>query len=402
MKKVIITSPSLNPNINVSGISAVTTFIIRNNPEYEYLHFELGKTDGQYRGWMWLMRNIKAMCLWFWLMIRYRNIVVHFNLALTMLSLLRDLPLIFIAKISNKKILIHVHGGDYLEQNQPPKWAAFFLKLMFSGKKPKIVLSQFEKELVIKRYNAKNVHVVPNCIDLNEAIALERIKNYELPLKLIFIGRIDRNKGLDYIYQALSILKEEGNSNFRFTIAGSGPDKEEFVNKFTNLLGTSFEYKGVVSGKEKTELLQNGNLFLLPSLFEGLPISLLENMSFGNVPVVTSVGSVGTVVTDRQNGLIVSKESAEEIAQAINTLLTDTSFLQQMSVNSRQFIFKNFDPNIYIEKLNSIYHELVNKKEIIPEVQPKEILNPKIKVQLPYSIKGNTGFFNYFKKHRIF
>jgi glycosyltransferase involved in cell wall biosynthesis len=151
----------------------------------------------------------------------------------------------------NKKILIHVHGGDYLEQNQPPKWAAFLLKLIFSGKKPKIVLSQFEKELVIKRYNAKNVHVVPNCIDLNEAIALERIKNYELPLKLIFIGRIDRNKGLDYIYQALSILKEEGNSSFRFIIAGSGPDKEEFVNKFTNLLGTSFEYKGVVSGQGK-------------------------------------------------------------------------------------------------------------------------------------------------------
>jgi len=381
MKKVIITSPNLDPNYNVSGVSAVTGFIIRNNPDYKYQHFELGKIDGQKRGLTWFLKNIKVWCLWFWLMVWSRKVLIHFNIALNMRSVIRDIPLVLVAQFLNKKIIIHLHGGEYLEKTQTPKWAAFLIRTSLSGKKPKIVLSHLEKELVINRFHARNVHVVSNCIDLNEAAAFNGIKNWDLPLNILFIGRIDRNKGLDYIYQGFSILKEKENTNFRFIMAGSGPDKEEFVNKFTNLLGPSFEYKGVITGQDKTDLLKNCNLFLLPSLYEGLPISLLENMSFGNVPVVTNVGSVGSVVTDGKNGIIVSIGSAEEIAKAIETLSTDTNILQQMSANARKHIFKHFNPQDYIKKLNSIYYQVANRKEI-SDVHIKGFITSNRQVQV--------------------
>ncbi|NJO25609.1 MAG: glycosyltransferase family 4 protein [Bacteroidia bacterium] len=102
----------------------------------------------------------------------------------------------------------------------------------------------------------------------------------------MFIGRISNTKGLDFIYTALSKLKKL-NLNFKFIMAGAGPQQNEYVQKFASLLGNNFEFKGVVSGQTKTALYQSCHVFLLPSLFEGLPMSLLEAMSFGLVPVVT-------------------------------------------------------------------------------------------------------------------
>ncbi len=362
MKKIIITSPSLNPNKNVSGISSVTGFIIRNNSDYEYQHFELGKYDGQKRNLLWCLRNLLSWFRWFILIIRKPNSLIHFNIALTMRSVLRDLPLLLFAQFLNKKVVIHVHGGDYLEEKKAPKWIHYLLKRCFSGYEPKIVLSPVEKELLNKSFAAKNIHVLPNCIDLTDAQEFNGNKNLELPLNLLFIGRIDRNKGLDYIYDALSLLNSNKKNYFKFTMAGNGPDKKEFIEKFTKLLGNSFEYKGVVQGNDKISLFKTSNIFLLPSLYEGLPISLLENMSFGNVPIVTNVGSIGTVVSNGLNGIIVKKQSAEEIANSIEFLASDPGTLKKLGENARHQIFKNFNPKKYIQKLNSTYVQLYEKK----------------------------------------
>ena len=120
-------------------------------------------------------------------------------------------------------------------------------------------------------------------------------------------------------------------------------------------MGADFEFKVVVQGASKSGLYKNCNVFLLPSLFEGLPMSLLEAMSFGLVPVVTGVGSMKYAVTNKQNGIIVEKDPAAEIAAAIELFSTNKSTLQQLSNNAAEYIFKNYSPEDYIAKLNKIY-----------------------------------------------
>jgi len=353
--KILITSPNLEVSKNVSGVSAVTNFIIENNDKYLYIHFKLGKIDGEKRGIIWLFRNLRAWVLWFFLMIWKRNLIVHFNLALDRLALVRDVPLIYFAHLLKKRMIIHVHGGEFLESEEVPKWIKKLIELVCSWKEPKIVLSSLEKELIIRKYKAKNVFALPNSINIKDSQGFDRVFPPQQPLKLLFIGRIVLRKGLEDIFNALVTLNDK-NLDFKFYLAGAGPEKDIYVNKFSELLGTRFEFKGIVSGLKKNELLKECDIFLLPSTFgEGLPIALLEAMSYAEVPIVTDVGSMKYVVRDGYNGFVVKIKSSVDIVNAVEKLSNDRTLLKNMGKNSQFLIFEDFNPNVYIKKLNEIY-----------------------------------------------
>ena len=76
--------------------------------------------------------------------------LIHFNLALSKASIIRDAPLILYAKMINKKMVIHLHGGDFLTKEKIPGWVRVILKRIFSGKTQIIVLGNVEGELVKK------------------------------------------------------------------------------------------------------------------------------------------------------------------------------------------------------------------------------------------------------------
>jgi glycosyltransferase involved in cell wall biosynthesis len=241
-----------------------------------------------------------------------------------------------------------------MEKEEIPRWINRALRSILSGTQPKIVLSSIEQELITRKFNARNVFVLPNSLDIIEAKKFIRDYPNDDPVRLLFFGRIVKDKGIEYILQALKVLKEM-NIHFKFLMAGGGQDKDEYVVRFTEILGQDFVYRGIVSGDEKTELLKNCHVFLLPSKYEGLPVSLLECMSYALVPVVTSVGSIKNVVTDGYNGIIVGKNSYEDIYEAIMKLIKDKDLMVKLGNNAQQYIFKNFNPATYIEELNKIY-----------------------------------------------
>lgn len=112
--KIIITSPSLNTNQNISGVSSVTKFIINTNNVNEYIHFELGKKDDERRNFFWLLRILSTYLKWLYLMFTQRDALIHFNFPLTIRSSIKDSPLILFARLLRKPMIIHIHGGDYL------------------------------------------------------------------------------------------------------------------------------------------------------------------------------------------------------------------------------------------------------------------------------------------------
>jgi glycosyltransferase involved in cell wall biosynthesis len=351
---ILITAPSLDTKHNVSGISSLVNFIIHNNTGKVYKHFELGRKDNEKRNLLWFFRIIQTTIKWMWIVTGKNIKLVHFNFALSKPSIIRDAPLVLYAKLIQKKMIIHLHGGDYLTDKKPPAWMKIVLKKVFSGSNPVIVLSPVEQQAVIKDYGLKDAAVLPNCVDLTEAKIFKRSFDKGAELNMLFIGRITTTKGIEYIYQALSKLKNK-QVPFKFYMAGTGPEEKEYVNKFSALLESDFEFKGVVSGEAKTNLFKQCNIFLLPSLFEGLPISLLESMSFGLVPVVTGVGSIKHVVTTGQNGIIVDGNPVDNTVLAVESFNNDKVLLQKLSTNAGNFIFENYNPDVYLDNLNKIY-----------------------------------------------
>jgi glycosyltransferase involved in cell wall biosynthesis len=350
---IIITAPSLNSNHNVSGISSVTNFIIEKNPSQNYIHFEIGKRDSDGRGLSRVLNILKSYFKWFFLLMKTKDKLVHFNLPLDAKSVIRDCPLVILTRFFGVRIVIHVHGGAYILNDDIPSWAKFLLKLSFAGNNPKIVLGDAEKVFLEATFQCKNVDVLANSLSLDGAQLFDRTPKNEL--KLLFLGRISKEKGLTYIYEAFKTLKEKHHYTPDFYMAGKGEDEAEYVSKFGALLDEKFHFKGVVFGDEKTELLKSCNVFLLPSFFEGLPISLLEAMSFGQIPVVTKVGSIKYVVEDEKNGLYVNVKNSEDIINAVLEIRNNSELQANISKSAKETIFKNFNPQDYIRKLNLIY-----------------------------------------------
>lgn len=353
--KILITSPSLDTNQNVSGISSITQFIISFNAENEYLHFELGRKDNERRDIIWFTRALGVYLKWTYVMLSSKINLIHFNLALSKDSIIRDFPLIILARLFRKRIVLHLHGGEFLMHKKNPFWMNYLLKFMFSGNIPIIVLSPLEEKIIKQKGAGSNIFILPNCIGLEEAKEFEDVTINTDILKLLFLGRISSDKGIEFIYQSFITLKEK-KIKFKFFMAGKGPEEKIFIKKFSDLLGNDFEFKGVVSGHQKTALLKECNVFLLPSFYEGLPMALIESMSFGLVPVTTNVGSIKHVITDGIDGIFVKSHSADEIAFAVEKISGDKEYLKELGHNARQTIFNKFNPDTYIMKLNEIYN----------------------------------------------
>ena len=352
---VIIVSPSLDPTKNVSGLSSVTRFIIENNPYHNYIHFELGRKDDEKGGIYRVGSIIRGFRAWKQLLRMHPDAIVHYNFPLEKPSIMRDTPFMHAALKNGNKMVIHIHGGDYLTSESIPFPFRQILKHVFSWNVPFITLSETEAEVLKKRFHAKHVNSLPNCIDLKDAQTFERkYKDDSTPLTLGYLGRIAKTKGMDYLLQACCILKER-HIPFCLKIAGAEEVEGQYLPQFSKVLGNQFVYSGIVSGESKKAFLQSLDVLVMPTLYEGLPISLLECMSYGAVPIITPVGSIPTIVTDQQNGRFIKVKDTQSIVDAITYLHTHRNKLEQMSKSSRKYICEHFNSDYYIDKLNNIY-----------------------------------------------
>lgn len=369
---IIITSPSLDPKQNVSGISSVTNFIIANNPNHKYLHFELGKKDKEKGGWHRIPVLIAKYKEWKEMLKVHPDAVIHYNFPLSKASLLRDPWFMRYAWKKRRKMVVHVHGGLFLTAPKIPFLLKDIMKWVFRQDIPFIVLSDMERDILVQRFGAKNVVSLPNCVDLRdaeafakeqtalhgvEALVQKHEENVEKPLRIGYLGRIEPNKGMTELLVAGQRLKKEGYP-FQLVMAGKEQTEGEYLPQFDRWLADCFKYVGVVSGKTKHDFIRSLDAFILPSYFEGLPMALLECMSYGVTPVVTPVGSIPKVVEDGVNGVFIKGHDSDTIVDAVKKLNGDRILLRTLGKAARQTIFEQFSPQKYIEKLNQIYKGL--------------------------------------------
>lgn len=353
--KIIINSPSLDPKVNVSGISSVTQFIIFKNKEVEYIHFEVGRKDAESQGaFARITRILRNKREWEQLLKKNKDAVIHYNMPLMKAAIIRDYMLIKVAQELNMPIVLHIHGGNYIKERNRPLYLRRLLKKIFSWSKHIIVLGDEEKQILEEDFCLKNVVSLPNCIDLSEAKTIKRDNTTKEVLDILYLGRIEPNKGIDYIFDACKKLKEQG-VKFNLHFAGKEEVEGQYLPRFTEEFAEHFIYHGIVSGDKKTNVLKKCDIFLLPSFFEGLPMSLLETMSFGQVPVVTSVGSIPTVVEDKKSGMYTRIRNSEDIVNAIIALNDNRTLLNKLSRNAQCAVFEKFDDNKYIKELNMLY-----------------------------------------------
>lgn len=354
--KVLITSPSLDENENVSGISTMISSIIENGG-CEFVHFRAGREDGGKFDLNWLITQAKLPFMFRRAVAQAKPDLIHLNTSFEPRAIIRDLVLA--KSVGKRPVVLHVHGGRFVMQDFPnPVLAALAEKLLRSASRV-IVLSDSEAENILRRSPGLNVSVVPNAVATKDFPDTER----EWGTKhIVYLGRLQEAKGLSEMVEACRLLTDQG-FKFKFTCFGTGPDQEEFIRRMNGVLGQNFHYGGVISGPEKVQALNSADIFLMPSRFEGLSLALLEAMAAGCIPVVSNRGSMASVVEDGRNGFLVEPGDITQIVGKLKFLLSEgETGWEGYRRNARQTVRQDHDIRQYSEKLQAIYADVSEKR----------------------------------------
>jgi glycosyltransferase involved in cell wall biosynthesis len=351
---VLITAPSLNVNKNVSGISAVVGTIINNNKQTNYLHFLAGKEDESITILKRVVDLVKSYGLLVKILMKNNIDLVHLNLPLNPKSIYREYLVFTLSKLFRKKVMVHLHGGKYLLEQPSNKLLTTIINRMYAGAEMIVCLSDLEKMSIEKAYHLKEVKVLENTVD-DLYLNLTQTQKVSNKITVLFLGRLHESKGVNVLISAIKTLMENKNNNLHFIFCGIGP----LLNNVLELEAAypnNVSYQGIVGGEEKNRMLRNAQVFVLPSLYgEGLPMSLIEAMAAGIVPVVTNDGSMKTIVTHGENGFIVDKNSVASLTAQLEALLANPENISTVANNAKTFISTRFSIKKYINALNNYY-----------------------------------------------
>ncbi len=368
--RILITSPSLNVKDNVSGISSLVADIIQGS-SFTVLHFTLGSKDGEKKNLSWVFRQLFMYCKIVHVSLHKRFGVVHLNVGLETFSIIRDALILFVVKrLFRKTVLLHVHGGFYLMHPPDKKIIAYFLDKLFRYSDAVIVLSGKEQRVLEARYGPRKFYVLPNAVNTAlaggpGAAALARgpgvlggrsgARAGGGPIKLIFIGRIATSKGIYTISESFAHLTDYFD-RFSFEIYGAGPELEKWKAALSRHKKLRFTYNGVVGGSEKWRVLHDADIFLLPSIHsEGMPIALIEAMASGCVVIATDDASMGSVVRNNINGILIGKNEPQELAAKLKDIINGRIDTPSISDHAKKYVAEHFSMSSYIKQLDHLY-----------------------------------------------
>ena len=180
----------------------------------------------------------------------------------------------------------------------------------------------------------------------------------DAPPVVLMLGRLGQRKGTYDILEAIpATLDLCPDTQFWFGGDGDLEQVREIIS--AQAWGNNVRLLGWVCGSDKDAVLSQATLFLLPSYQEGLPLAILEALSYGLPVVTTPVGGIPEAVIDGETGFLIPPGDVEAMVDRITRLLQNTELCQQMSARARRRALDMFDANVFVQRLYGIYDALV-------------------------------------------
>jgi glycosyltransferase involved in cell wall biosynthesis len=224
---------------------------------------------------------------------------------------------------------------------------------------------------------AEKIRIIPNGIDVQafeRAEALPELRSSEEKV-IGVVARLDLKKGFAYLLAAVRELKNFSH-RFKVVIVGEGPDRkaiEQMIERY---------------GLQETVLLagQQSNMpgayaaidiFVLPSLNEGLPMTVLEAMAASRLVIATRVGAIPSVIEDGKTGLLVDPGDTAGLRDAIARLLSDADLCRRMAVQAHEWVTRHFTADAMARQYRPLYEEVLGRKPLADAAQMPTLGNSK-------------------------
>ena len=262
-----------------------------------------------------------------------------------------------LARLCGKKCVATIHGLDW----QRAKWGGFATRFLKFGEKcaakyanEVIVLSANVQKYFADTYGRSTVYI-PNGISAPERCEAQIIKEkYGLGKDdyILFLGRLVPEKGVHYLINAYKSL----DTDKKLVIAGGASHTSEYEEELHRLAGDNVIFTGFVQGRELDELYSNAYIYCLPSDLEGMPISLLEAMSYGNACLTSDIPECTEVCCE--NGVYFEKGSERDLNRVLGELLADSAEVDRLKRVSAEYICRKYSWDDVTAKTLELYEGL--------------------------------------------
>ena len=300
--------------------------------------------------------------------------------------------LCWIPKIFGKKVVCTTHGLDW----KRAKWGTIGQNYLKFGEKiivkyadEIIVLNDPMKEYFRETYQ-RETNVVPNGVEIPQIVEAKIIsERWQLKKEsyVLFLGRLVPEKGIHYLIEAYSRLQTDK----KLVIAGGSSHSDDYVERLAAMTidNDNIIMTGFVSGKTLEELYSNAYLYVLPSDVEGLPISLLEAMSYRRCCLVSDIKE--NITTCMDTGFSFKRGHKADLYEVLKKILDlPIETVHEMGEAGCQRVMSLYRWENVVEKTVQVYKKVqkIGKTEKQQEIisKRKEELFNKFGVELPFDI----------------
>jgi len=228
-----------------------------------------------------------------------------------------------------------------------------------------IVLSESQKNILIHKYgnqiNKDKVNLIPSGVDfkLDNYPEVEALRDSSEIIDIIFVGRLEEDKGIRFLLKAFQRLAAE-NNYVRLNIVGKGSLQDELIRLYSS---DKMIFHGFLQRNEIENLLKKSSIFCMPSTSEALATTVIEAMIFGTVPVFSKGKSVPTLFKDKIHGLKVPLyykdkkylPNVDDIYKQLKLLTCNKELLNKLSYNAYKFANSNFTLDKMADKIIGLY-----------------------------------------------
>ena len=264
--------------------------------------------------------------------------------------------MLWLPKLFGKRCIATIHGLDH----QRAKWGKFARTYIMLGEKCAakfadeiIVLSKGVQQYFEVTYGRKTV-MIPNGVtkpEIREASRITEQFGLEKDSYILFLGRLVPEKGIHYLIEAYKNLRTDK----KLVISGGSSDSGDYEQKLKDLAegNEKILFTGFVQGRMLEELYSNAYIYVLPSDLEGMPLSLLEAMSYGNCCVTSNIEECTQVVDG--HGVTFPKGDVMALADCLQQLRDRTQRVQQYKKTARDHICGKYNWDDVAKRTLDIY-----------------------------------------------
>lgn len=265
--------------------------------------------------------------------------------------------------VTRVPVLVTVHGGDVfsLRSGVMARLKTWSLKQADAV----VVNSSATYEEAKKLCAGKEYPIIPMGVDIEELTPRQKkARNEGDPLRLLFVGRLSEEKGVQYLLEAVSHIAET-EKNIHLTIAGSGPKEASLKEQVHQLkLEDHVTFVGWVAHDKFPELFSEHDVFVGPSIVsdkgwqEAFGLVFAESLAL-NTPVIgTRTGGIKDIVHDGKNGLLVAPRDSDALANAITRFIDSPELITVLTLGAREDIKKRFSWEVSITNYLPIFENL--------------------------------------------